>query len=961
MSDEELRQAITLIRNGNLDQARQILVQLIRNEPGNDRAWGWLIETLTNEEDRLKTIERWLKVNPNSPIARKALEAFLSRRITQAETASPPPPPLPPEPPPKPLPQAPQRLPQTAPLKPKISARKKKIQRIWRGVIRIFAILGAGLMVGIASFWLWQTYLAPLFLLTTPVPPPPASTVTITPDANATATALILGGIPQTPEAVLPTLSIRTPTPAATPTIQVANEFAPITIENVTELQPIQQLAVGGFALFSPSWNFLAVANSNEIEIWDSKGEKTLFTLSNHTDLVTGLAFSPDERLLISGSKDKTVRLWDLAKAAEIRQFDPSRPDLVEKAIQEHPEAGYAVAFSPNGLRIAAALPGFLAAWDINTAMELFVREGAGGEKLAFSPDSAILADSGGGKVQLWDVSNGQKLYSIPSIEDESGPPSIVFSPDGSLLAVETKDEQGLQNIALVDVKTWQTINTCRGFETPIAGVAFSIDGKILAAGTEGNIRLWDTISCAELVTLEAGAINGLIFAADGRRLVNDFLIYAIPATSASQPVSENAQPEWIRGELPKAYNPWSPSRGALFLNSAGNWLYFFTAKEESWTLWKSSGNTASTQPVVDLPIKGLYATTAIDNTLYFVAFQENGWALWKSDGTGQGTQKIKAFDMNKRFYTLLAVDQSLYFTLLDNINGGELWRSDGSEQGTVLIRSLGGGTEDLSELVLVNNTLYFPAFNLNKLCVQLWKSDGSRAGTVMVKELPSITTKLFRYKTWLTSFNNALYFVAPDPEQGWGLWSSDGSAEGTRPIKIVLPFHVNNAIENLTPMRDTLYFTTRAEDNSWELWKSDGGPEGTVLIMRQNPGRSVNPPAHLTVLADLLYFVADDGVYGAEIWRSSGTTETTMLVKDIARGGRSSMPSRLTVVGNALLFTVENGSSGEPELWQVSPEGAVRVFKGSVNDLIGYQGKIFFSSDDPANPFDAILWRHSL
>lgn len=87
MAGRLLERAISLSKAGNKLDARQILVEVLRQDPGNETAWLWYVDTFSAREEKIAALRRMLRVFPDHPNATRMLAIFERPAVEKAQPA----------------------------------------------------------------------------------------------------------------------------------------------------------------------------------------------------------------------------------------------------------------------------------------------------------------------------------------------------------------------------------------------------------------------------------------------------------------------------------------------------------------------------------------------------------------------------------------------------------------------------------------------------------------------------------------------------------------------------------------------------------------------------------------------------------------------------------------------------------------------------------------------------------
>ncbi len=302
--------------------------------------------------------------------------------------------------------------------------------------------------------------------------------------------------------------------------------------------------------VFTPDSKTLAVCDEEGFSLWDVSTGRQTHRLAERRNEMRAFALSPDGSLLASTGWDGLLKLWDLRA--------PKGPRLLTGCC--HRMAG--AVLMPDGRTVAASsADGALVLYDIRSGRRLRELEAwnAWGLSLSASADGSRLAASdGGGLMAMWDVARGVLLPPQWPLDSVS---CVAFAPEGRVLAAADGDRStGLWDMAGGETrrlrtgterewgplalswsadsrtlaasyvwkpwKLWDTRRGCvrAGWEdrgAPAIAVAFSPDGRLLATGEEGGVRLWEAAGGGEVCSLRGrlGPVHALAFSPDGHTL----------------------------------------------------------------------------------------------------------------------------------------------------------------------------------------------------------------------------------------------------------------------------------------------------------------------------------------------------------------------------------------------------------------------------------------------------------
>jgi WD40 repeat protein len=230
------------------------------------------------------------------------------------------------------------------------------------------------------------------------------------------------------------------------------------------------------------------------ITILDTHTLREQVRLRGHGDTVAAIAVSPDGRVLVSGARDRTARLWDTRTGAVLRVLDGHQIDVP------------AVSIASDGQRFVTGSHDGVRLWDL-AAGALLGRVPGSTSAVVFSPDGKLIAaGSDGKKVLLADGLTGALRQELPW--DASWVRVLAFTPDGARLAAASYD----------DARVWDTVTgaVLGTLKKPgtIFTVALSPDGARLVTMGQDAVKLWDGRTGALVATLKG---RELAFAPDGK------------------------------------------------------------------------------------------------------------------------------------------------------------------------------------------------------------------------------------------------------------------------------------------------------------------------------------------------------------------------------------------------------------------------------------------------------------
>jgi WD40 repeat protein len=285
------------------------------------------------------------------------------------------------------------------------------------------------------------------------------------------------------------------------------------------------------------------------IRFWDpSRGAPVLVPFLHHTGPVTSLDFSRDRMLLISGSRDGDVSVWDMQIHDRLTNFPHNHPVTC-------------VALSPTGTAVVVGCRnGTIKFWDIQTRKECrpaFHEHTARVTAVVFLNGEIVISGSWDKTLYIHYISGHSKILAradkrIHSLAIATAPRGLVAACDSGIVIWNLSDENVPSNAVYLAKHSDEMESV-------------AVHGTRIAAAVGQKIKIWDALSGKIVLGPFTGhrrLVTSIAFSEDGQRLVSGSLdrsvrVWDVGSGNCSSfgafPDGSEIEPSgWIRGPEPK-------------------------------------------------------------------------------------------------------------------------------------------------------------------------------------------------------------------------------------------------------------------------------------------------------------------------------------------------------------------------------------------------------------------------
>ncbi|NER89500.1 WD40 repeat domain-containing protein [Moorena sp. SIO3A2] len=268
-------------------------------------------------------------------------------------------------------------------------------------------------------------------------------------------------------------------------------------------------------------------SSDHTVKVWDLNTGAEIRTLTGHTSPVNAVAVTPDGTRVISGASDNTVRVWSLATGKEIQRFNGHSLPVV------------ALAVTPDGKKVVSASIAYynsIKVWDLETGQEELTLKGHRDivRTVAITSGNRVISGSDNGTIKVWDLTNGEMLFrNIHGDKRYAGYP-VLFTQSEAVYAIAVtlngkwlisgSGHKGKNIIIIWNLEMRTKAFILEGHNNPISALAVTPDGKqVISASFDNTIKVWDRESGKEILSFIGHdySIYDIKVTRDGKKIIS--------------------------------------------------------------------------------------------------------------------------------------------------------------------------------------------------------------------------------------------------------------------------------------------------------------------------------------------------------------------------------------------------------------------------------------------------------